>query len=228
MGDYALKINSSETLNAMIETRLDLLEAALSMSLHQESFKTIKSIQKNIINRAFDLKKIIDPKLYARFYKNLSIVFWSCNRYLLHSYAVFESYKRMKIYVKKISKKQKELKEEENNKLYTALNDALISVLVVPASSINDQAKGFNTNQSTSSNDKDFTHSLYELFGDFFGLGRKQAVPSKSTLLHDIIKEMNSYQPIVVEKAIKEIVVDAKEDGDEDRDDKDAMIDLFG
>merc|ERR1712087_228259 len=105
-------------LNSMIETRLNLLEAALSMDLHQESFKTIKDIQKNIIDRSYELRKNIDPLLYSKFYKALSVVFWSCNRYLLHSYAVFGSYKRLKIYIStKIPKKQKELKLEQTQKL---------------------------------------------------------------------------------------------------------------
>merc|ERR1712228_514092 len=190
------------------------------------SFKTIKDIQKNIINRSYQYKKNIDPLLYSKFYKKLSLVFWSCNRYLLHSYAVFESYKRLKIYISnKLSKKQKDLKTEQTQKLHTMLNEALISILIVPSSSINDQSKGSNNNNSSSSNNKDYTHSLFQLFNDFFGFGRKQAMPSKAALLNSIIKEINSYNLTVSASSNNENVKNNEKK--QTSEDDEGMLDIF-
>eukprot|EP01084_Bolivina_argentea_P307210 530955_1 len=112
--DYALKINSSETLNSMFETRLNLLRCSLFMKLHQESFKTIKDIQKNIIDKSYELKRQINPLLYSQFYNLLSIIFYQSNRFLLHAYSIYESYKKLKLYIiTKISKKEKAKKKKK-------------------------------------------------------------------------------------------------------------------
>jgi len=192
--DYALKINSQETLNAMLRVRLSMLSGALTMGLHQESFKTIKGLQKNIIDRSYDLKKQIDADLHAAFYEKLAVVFWASNRFLLHSYAVFEGYKKMRQHIRSNlqGRKLSEPRRVAEAKLHRLLHEALLSALIVPSSSVNDKNKSSSANPATANN-KYFTHSLFQLANDYFGVGRRRQIkPSQQALLHEIMDEVRS------------------------------------
>ena len=219
--DYALKINSQDTLNSMLKVRLGMLKGALSMGLHQESFKTIKGTQKNIIDRSYDLKKNINSVLFADFYERLAEVFWSSNRFLLHSYSLFEGYKKLKqhIYSKLKGKRFKEQRAEQEKRLYKMFHEALLAVLIVPSSAINDKNKTNSGNPATANN-KYFTHSLFQLANDYFGHGRrKQIKPSQQGLLQEIMAEVHQIHA----QREKKLTVRQSPSGDEDKEECDPL-----
>merc|ERR1712228_810592 len=86
-------------------------------------------------------------------------------------------------------------------------------------------SKGSNNNNSSSSNNKDYTHSLFQLFNDFFGFGRKQAMPSKAALLNSIIKEINSYNLTVSASSNNENVKNNEKK--QTSEDDEGMLDIF-
>jgi len=210
--DYALKINSQDTLNSMLSVRLGMLDGALSMGLHQESFKTIKGLQRNIIDRSYDLKKRIDPELHSAFFEKLAAVFWASNRFLLHSYALFEAFKMLRSHItlKMKGRKNEDSRALSERKLLKLLHEALLAVLIVPAASLNDRSTSSSGNPAMANN-RYFTHSLQSLADDYFGRGRRKRVtPSKEGLLRDIMAEAASLRPA------KRKMAKTKDDGIDD------------
>jgi len=79
--------------------------------------------------------------------------------------------------------------------MYRLLHEALLSALIVPASSVNDKNKSNSGNPATANN-KYFTHSLFQLANDYFGVGRRRQIkPSQQALLHEIMAEVRSIRP---------------------------------
>lgn len=176
--DYAVKISSSEILNAMISTRLQLLQCCLEMRLHQESFKCTNDIQM-ILQRTRDLKKSIDPLWLSLFYERVSNVFWKCEQYLLHAYALHESYKYRLKYYQSLGKKQKKDKEEQERKSEQLLVQSMLAALIVPQ------------NKSRSELILSTDQSLYQLASQF----QFSNQPSKSALLAILLS--NETLPVI-------------------------------
>ena len=94
-----INLNSADTQQWNLDTRLVQLDAAIQMELWQEAYKAVEDIH-GLMSLS---KKTFQPKMMANYYQKLALVFWKSGNYLFHAAAVFKHFQLTREMKKNIS-----------------------------------------------------------------------------------------------------------------------------
>ncbi|CAF4576843.1 unnamed protein product [Rotaria sp. Silwood1] len=162
---YSVNFQLPETQALHLETRLVQLDTAIAMELWQEAFKAVEDIH------AFTTisKKTPRPQQLASYYNKVALVFWKAGNYVFHATTV------LKLYV--LHKEQKKnITHAELSRLSTK---ALLSILSIPLPTPRTQIdEHLETDETINEKQKRLT-SLLSL----------QQIPTRASLIHDMIKQ---------------------------------------
>merc|ERR1719210_1051198 len=94
-----INLNSADTQQWNLDTRLVQLDAAIQMELWQEAYKAVEDIH-GLMSLS---KKTYPPKMMANYYQQLALVFWKSGNHLFHAAAVFKHFQLTREMKKNIS-----------------------------------------------------------------------------------------------------------------------------
>jgi translation initiation factor 3 subunit A len=110
-----INLNSPETQQMNLDTRLIQLDNAIQMELWQEAYKAVEDIH-GLMTLS---KKVFQPKMMANYYQKLALVFWKSGNLLFHAATVFKHFQLTREMKKSLSGDEVSLKISHNF-LYSA------------------------------------------------------------------------------------------------------------
>eukprot|EP01134_Creolimax_fragrantissima_P001827 CFRG1827T1 len=114
----SINLANPESLNLQIELRFSQLEAAGTLELWQEAFKSVEDIH-GLMGLS---KKAPRPQMMAMYFDKLHAVFWQANNHVFHAYAWHRLFLMSK-------EQKKNLTEEESSRMAT---NVLLATLCIP------------------------------------------------------------------------------------------------
>ncbi|XP_040583278.1 eukaryotic translation initiation factor 3 subunit A [Lepeophtheirus salmonis] len=121
LSPMSIDLNSLETQQLSLDTRLVQLDSAIQLELWQEAYKAVEDIYGLMIIS----KKSFQPKTMSNYYQKVALVFWKSGYHLFHAAAIFKHFQLNREMKKNVS-------TEELGKMASRV---LLAVLAVPVSS---------------------------------------------------------------------------------------------
>jgi len=159
-----INLNSAETQQMNLDTRLVQLDAAIHMELWQEAYKAVEDIH-GLMTLS---KKVFPPKMMANYYQKLALVFWKSGNLLFHAAAVLKHFQLTR-------EMKKNLSAEETGKMASRV---LAACLAVPIPS---QRADFDKFIETDRTPQEKQARLAVLLS-------LQQAPTRQTLLRDAVR----------------------------------------
>ncbi|XP_047128907.1 eukaryotic translation initiation factor 3 subunit A isoform X1 [Hydra vulgaris] len=158
----AINLNSPESLQMHLETRLVQLENAITMELWQEAFRAIEGIHYLMLMS----KKPPKPHMMANYYQKVALVFLKADNYLFHSASLFRLFTLVK-------EQKKTVTPEELEKIGSQVLLATLSIPIPPGKSSMEEYLSYDT-------------QAYEKDRRLATLLSLLSVPTRKSLIEDV------------------------------------------